>query len=349
MAKSTVLGAATVDTRTDEELELGEMLPEEPKKPSPAIASNQVSGFSLLSWLALLALVMQNSTAVLIIRYTLIIPGERDYLPAVAIILSEVLKMTVSLLVVFTQHGSLASLFVNKAELAKSSVPALLYLLQNNLQYLAISTLHAGTYQTIYQIKVVTTAVVWVLAFRTSLGLQRWLSLLALLIGVSCVHSADQGSAKANAHVNLTVGVTATLAATLTSAFAGVYFEKLIKGSSTLSIWERNAQLGAYSVAFGLLGIAFKPESLTHVVEKGFLHGMTSTTFVSICIQGGGGLLIGLIMKYTNAIMKDMATTVSIVLTVFLSWIIFEQPVGELFSVGVVVVCGAVFAYARAK
>ena len=44
---------------------------------------------------------------------------------------------------------------------------------------------------------------------------------------------------------NALVGLIAVLAACFTSAFAGVYLEKLIKSTSD-SVWIRNIQLGLY-------------------------------------------------------------------------------------------------------
>jgi solute carrier family 35 (UDP-sugar transporter), member A1/2/3 len=44
-------------------------------------------------------------------------------------------------------------------EVAKVSVPSFLYVIQNNLLYLALSNLDAATYQVCYQLKILTTAV----------------------------------------------------------------------------------------------------------------------------------------------------------------------------------------------
>jgi len=301
--------------------------------------------------LALCFLVVQNSAAVLIMRYTLVRPGERHYLTSTAVIMAEVLKTTVSAAVVMQQHGTIAGIFSDKLELLKTCVPALLYVLQNNLQYVAVQNLHAATFQVTYQIKILTTALLWVATFRKPLSRTRWCALCILLAGVVCVRHSDSKADSKPGHessINLSLGLTATLLATLTSALAGVYFEMLLKGTSKLTVWQRNAQMGAYSVLIGLVGMLCTG-SWRQAATNGFFHGYTKVTAVSILIQGGGGLLIGVVVKYANVIMKDIATTVSITVSCYLSWYFFGQVIGDLFIEGVLLVIVGVCVYSMSE
>jgi UDP-galactose transporter len=62
-----------------------------------------------------------------------------------------------------------------------------LYTIQNNLQYLAVSNLDAATFQVTYQLKILTTAIFSVLMLGRTLSPRKWLSLLLLVVGVSII------------------------------------------------------------------------------------------------------------------------------------------------------------------
>ena len=64
-------------------------------------------------------------------------------------------------------------------------------------------------------------------------------------------------------------GLIFILMACFTSAFAGVYFEKLLKTSKT-SVWIRNIQLGMYSFLFGGIGSYYYDQEA--ISEHGFLQ-----------------------------------------------------------------------------
>ncbi|KAI4710905.1 hypothetical protein J4E89_004495 [Alternaria sp. Ai002NY15] len=69
----------------------------------------------------------------------------------------------------------------------KLAIPAVLYTIQNSLQYIAVSNLDAATFQVTYQLKILTTAIFSVLMLGRTLSARKWLSLLLLIIGVSII------------------------------------------------------------------------------------------------------------------------------------------------------------------
>lgn len=69
----------------------------------------------------------------------------------------------------------------------KLAIPASLYVLQNTLQYIAISNLDSATFQVTYQFKVLPTAIFSVLLLKQTVLPRQWLALALLIVGVAIV------------------------------------------------------------------------------------------------------------------------------------------------------------------
>jgi len=90
----------------------------------------------------------------------------------------------------------------------------------------------------------------------------QWLSLFILVVGVALVQLSDAketGAANAAEQSKL-VGFSAAITACVLSGLAGIYFEKILKGSD-ISVWMRNVQLSLLSIPFGIIAIWFKHSS----------------------------------------------------------------------------------------
>mmetsp|Transcript_14721 Transcript_14721/g.14819 ORF Transcript_14721/g.14819 Transcript_14721/m.14819 type:complete len:148 (-) Transcript_14721:27-470(-) len=121
-------------------------------------------------WIALFVLVVQNSGLILMMRYSRIVaPASESYITSTAVVTAEFMKLVISAILCFqfdckwsiTDFISLIRReFVDGwREFLKLFVPSGLYVLQNNLQYIAASNLPADVYQVLAQMKVITTAV----------------------------------------------------------------------------------------------------------------------------------------------------------------------------------------------
>ncbi|KAF1922986.1 nucleotide-sugar transporter, partial [Didymella exigua CBS 183.55] len=164
-------------------------------------SSGSLGGISMKR-LSLTTLTLQNSALILIMHYSRVMPvvGGQRYHTSTSVFLNEVIKLGISLTMalydisktlppnttVTTLFCSLTSaMFTNESW--KLAIPALLYTLQNTLQYVGVSNLDAATFQVTYQLKILTTAMFSVLMLGRSLSSRKWLSLLVLVVGVSIV------------------------------------------------------------------------------------------------------------------------------------------------------------------
>jgi UDP-sugar transporter A1/2/3 len=324
-------------------------------------------------------LALQNAFLTIIMHYSRIsaLP-DRTYSAAAAVLLNELLKGSISIVIalrkidadlssssapaVYSEKDSrirpsqrssrLPTLFhssrirvLTKAIFSPDcytlAVPAILYVIQNNLQYVAASNLDVATFQVTYQMKILTTAFFSVFILRKRLSRAKWLALVLLAVGVGIVQ-IQSTSAPAHAHATPSPGVKishgdhqlrseipsppveitertmrpfkgfmAVTAACLTSGLAGVYFEFILKGGGgsgpAPDLWIRNTQLSFFSLVPALLPILVFP---TGPAGTGWLERVVGTfsnfngwAIGTVLTQTFGGLITAVVIRYSDNIM----------------------------------------------
>jgi drug/metabolite transporter (DMT)-like permease len=234
----------------------------------------------------------------------------------------------------------------------KLAIPAVLYTIQNTLQYVAVSNLDAATFQVTYQLKILTTAVFSVVMLGRSLSPRKWISLLLLIVGVSIIQVPQQEATPAAEskvlgnivarsasyegvgadhvaqvpHMDRRVGLLAVLVACALSGLAGVTFEYVLKNSTSAkntTLWVRNCQLSFWSLFPSLfLGVIWKEGA--DIYKTGFFAGYNWVVWLAILFQAAGGVIVALVINYADNIAKNFATSVSIVLSCVASAYFFE-------------------------
>lgn len=81
------------------------------------------------------------------------------------------------------------------------------------------------------------------------------------------------------------------------------------------------------------------------VAESGFFQGYNEWTWLAILIQAVGGLIVAVVVKYTNSIMKGIATSISVILSSVASVFIFNFQIGPQFCLGAAIVLIATYKY----
>lgn len=310
--------------------------------------------------------------------------------------MDEVFKLTFCLTVALTEiarslppASTATSLFSHLSSAVftgdswKLAVPATLYVLQNTLQYVAISNLEAAAMQVTYQFKILPTAIFSIMLLRRKLSVKQWAALAMLMLGVAVVQlpNGTSGSdawhkAQALMHVprsftqpasgqfdmghaavaaaagiggepalhkrsatyegieedmqnvvpsrNAVVGVSAALCACTVAAFASTYFEKIIKDSTNdVSLWIRNVQLSMYSLFPALfIGVIFVDGET--IAKRGFFSGYNWVVWTVIALQAIGGIVVTLCLYYSDNVTKSFATSISILLSLVMSVILFK-------------------------
>ncbi|VDM98580.1 unnamed protein product [Thelazia callipaeda] len=329
-----------------------------------------------IKYISLAVLVVQNAAQVLVMRYVRTRPREM-FLSTVAVFCTEVVKLiSCFVLITVAEKGFLRCLKLMHRDIIKQPidtlkvcVPAVIYVIQNNLLYVAVSNLSAATYMVTYQLKILTTALFTVLILRRRLSVLQWLALVLLFGGVALVQ-VDEKKAKDTAKFvkeNATLvtdsnfastkstdtykhigdqspvkGFSAVIVACILSGFSGIYLEKILKGSD-VSVWMRNVQLAIISLPVGLANIFIQDSE--KVLERGILIGFDIVVWGMIFLSSLGGLFVAVVIKYADNILKAFATSISIIIACVVSTLFFQFRPSILFLTGTILVIGAIFMY----
>ncbi|OWR42644.1 putative UDP-galactose transporter [Danaus plexippus plexippus] len=320
-------------------------------KKSQTFSPNRNVNYGFIKYVSLAILTIQNAALGLSMRYA----RTRDvemFSSTAAVLMAEVLKLAICVVLVMNESGNIKkgartmynTVVLNIKDTLRVCVPSFLYVIQNNLLYVSASNLDAATYQVTYQLKLLTTAFFAVIVLKRKLKRWQWGALGLLVIGVALVQLSSTEKAKATTSSNLPkqskiLGFGAALAACFISGFAGIYFEKVLK-ESDISVWMRNVQLSLASIPFGIITHAIKEGTMTNL-----LKGFDGFVWYLVVLQAAGGLIVAVVVKYADNILKGFATSVAIIISCVVSMYIFDFHLTIQFASGTLFVIGSIFLY----
>ncbi|EOD22853.1 hypothetical protein EMIHUDRAFT_95469 [Emiliania huxleyi CCMP1516] len=202
-----------------------------------------------------------------------------------------------------------------------------------------------------YQLKLLTTAFFTARAasaapapdvtlLKRHISLRRWVALGILFLG---------GPLSSTSPIR---GMAAVTSACFLSGLAGVWLERIVP------IWLRNVQLGSLSLLIGACQIAWLDGGAIRAgASLPGLHSAHTSRTASSAAPGGhlsaalpvslGGLLVALVMKYADNVVKGFATSLSIVISSVVSLFIpsFNFSLRPTFLAGSTLVIAATILY----
>jgi len=344
--------------------------------PSKDATIDKAADATFWKYFAMVALVIQQTFSIVIIRYSMHQDegdGEEThvkYLKTTAVVVAELLKVIFSIILFYFETGESVSnaaaqiyneVFVEWKSTLKLAIPALLYTLQNNTIFVALNNLPGLVYQISSQGKIFTTAIFSVILLKRKLTSGQWMTLATLTLGVVAVQyrspdAADDGAKVATTTAvpgtsegddgkNFFLGMVAVLIGVSCSGAAGTYFELVLKGTKS-SLWIRNIQLGLMSAVIGSVGVWMHDREA--VAAQGFLGGYNNVVWLTVTTHGVGGLLVAMVIKYADAIVKGFASAVSSCLTGVVGVLFLgEKLPGPIFLLGGTIVLGSSYLYSN--
>lgn len=305
----------------------------------------------------LVGLCLQNAGYTLLRKYT---TQHENVSSKEILFVSEILKIIFSLyMIVYDVDGSKSDapgsglgkvswLIFNSQ---KMLVLAAIYGAMNILSFVALEYIGAGEFTICAQLKILTTAGFSVLILRTSLSWTKWRALGLLVFGCILVASPNFSNGhESNGGISSQLfGYAAVLTEVILSGFASIYFEKVVKSTTeVITIWERNFQLGLYSLL--MYGGIIMYEGFTSVGAEDVVHrsawsGWSITTLIVAILGATGGLLVAATLKYADSILKTLAAAGAIVLSTVLGHYLLDGPLDVVVSIGAIVTILAIANY----
>lgn len=367
--------------------EPGKMANKEVAVAAPAGDSPAAKKDAAFRLFLLFMMTAQNSSVVLVTRYTRAGMAPEDmYVINDVVMITEVGKLVLAAALEYNHtNGHLLksikeNIFDRPLDFFRILIPSLLYLIQNSMLYIAISNLTAPMFQVCYQCKLLTTAIVSVVMLQRRYTMKQWICLTILGMGVAIVvlGAREGGDSKKDAEgeegaeevtdganqMNLFVGLMAVTVACLCSAFAGVYFEKVLKrptndggqARAPVSMWMRNVQMAFFSICIALMnmyreygdrGFTGETDENNEAILKPFMHGFTAWAWVIVALQAGGGLLVAAVIKYADNVLKGMATGVSVATGTLASTFLFGTTLSGQFGMGASMILASVYFFSN--
>jgi len=204
-------------------------------------------------------------------------------------------------------------------------LPTILYLVQNYCSLAAYQNLSPITYNVLNQTKTLSAAVCCYLLVGQRQSPLQMVALALLLLSALVMESIvplpftnrakvddeeEKAPEKENSRQYLIQGVIPILVASFTSGLAGAWIQKCLGTRSALLF---SFELACLSLGILAIRKAVTPgESLINMIQS---DGWTWKTWIPVITNATGGILVGLVTKYSGAVQKGFALIIGMCLS----------------------------------
>jgi UDP-sugar transporter A1/2/3 len=330
------------------------------------------SSLALVKAMVLLCLMMQNAGHALLTRYASVL--KLKYRSSEVVMVAELIKLVVSIYLAYNPEKGFRRFIYLMFRSNKIIVLVILYGIGNLLSYFILSRVDASVYTVGSQLKILSTAGLSVVMLKRDVSVTKWRALNLLVIGCILVASPTfnktptiddlQQQQLSNKGSNLGIssselsGMLGLVAMTLCSGFSSVYLEGILKkdmGTEHIGIWERNFQLSLFSVLV-MIGMVFveannnarsrdETDEWDVFGRMSLFSGWSPIVVGMAILQAAGGLLVAMVLKYADSILKVLATSGSIVVSTVVGWLFLGGTVDIFVCLGVWATLLAIFNY----
>jgi len=242
-----------------------------------------------------------------------------SYDTTTTILLAEILKFFIAGGILIYSNAGIG--FRLNGETILYSLPALIYFIQNNLVFVALKFIDPATYQVLVNLKILTTGILFRFVLGKLLSSLQWAGLVLLMVG--CATSQIATDCKDTSLFSAPLeGIIICIILSVLSASAGIATEWIMKKSSLKNdpLQRQNMHLYFFGIIFNGLGYYYEKKP-----AHGFFDGYDTVTVLVVMSYSFTGLIVSVIMKYADNMVKIYAVSVSMALTMVLSIFLFPE------------------------
>ncbi len=217
----------------------------------------------------------------------------------------------------------LLKLWSPKQWIAVSSLPAVLYAIQNNLALMAYTNLDSVTFNVLNQTKTISAAFWCYLLLGRRQSLIQCFALIMLVFAAVIIEgsidmkSILSGTASFAGEGDVNVGrfltgILPCLAASFISGLAGALSQRMLQGSNARNSYMYSMELSSFSFFTLLMSLPFSGDGGNAFRAFATIPPMQ---FLPIVSNAAGGIIVGLVTKYAGSVRKGFALILGIVLT----------------------------------
>ncbi|CAG0892883.1 unnamed protein product [Darwinula stevensoni] len=305
--------------------------------------------------------------------HRLLVKGSQDaknkysYSTIGAVLMTEVLKLFLSLFIYFYKDGNMKTLWhdicQSRQVLLLYFVPAFLYCLYNNLAFTNLGTFDPTTYFLLLQLRVVVTGVCFQALFKKILTFRQWISLLILTFGCIVKNigvTKPQNEARELSsslpevifsHITaalFNIGIIFILLQVFASSFAGVFNEYLLKGyGAKTPLMVQNLYMYFNSIICNLF-LMYLDQTVVQIQDSSYWKNLFDPKVFLIIVNNAAiGIVTSFFLHQLNSILKAFASALELVFTAVLTWIIFGIPIDGYTFAALVIVIYATLLYSQ--
>lgn len=282
-----------------------------------------------------------------VLTYVSMENGKYQYNTLTVPLFAELAKLIISIIFAIHEHkvknNGTVKLDTEPRTLLAAALPALLYFISNNLNFVIIKELGPINFQLLSNLKILTTAVAFRVIMQVYLSRLQWRMLFILTIGCILSQLTDGPGVQL---IGSTLGYTLKLCNSCLTALAAVLCEKFFKGNANPFHFQ-NVLLYGWGTLFTVLSILIDGK----FIFGGFSQLLSGHTFRSSCLilnYALAGIAASGVMKYLDTMAKTFAAMTANFVVAGIAVVYFGEHLHLCLVLGGVVAVIAVDVYYHA-